>query len=429
MTASCLLGKTIWGSPAGKKRIADRLVKLLPAHRTYVEPFAGSAAVLFAKDAAEREVIGDADPDIAKAYRLIKRLGAAELGRLGKRDWVGRKSLFKELVESSPTDDLEWLYRFLYVTHFSYGKLRGKSFSPTAEGVRARTPERLAAFAPRLRKVRIHAGDYERIVRKFDSPATAFFLDPPYAGYDVQVGEDRFDEARFAKILEGLKGKFVLTYGTRGQLPQLLTKAGFQVRRIRTTRSIRSMRGVEGPKLLTQLLVTNFEPARKQLETLHAGGWRADDVAPALGDSGAPFAKSIPLLKGADPTDERYVLGVVLEPERVDGQGDIYSPDEVRKAAHRFMQEFGGLGLMHRLRVNDEVKILESYLAPIDFQVGDVPVKKGTWLFAVRVLSDDLWEQVRGGKLTGFSIGGSARRTPECPPESGAEPDAAEGAS
>ena len=46
--------KTIWGSPAGKKRLADRLVAMLPAHKTYVEPFAGSGAVLFAKDAYER---------------------------------------------------------------------------------------------------------------------------------------------------------------------------------------------------------------------------------------------------------------------------------------------------------------------------------------------------------------------------------------
>ena len=44
---------------------------------------------------------------------------------------------------------------------------------------------------------------------------------------------------------------------------------------------------------------------------------------------------------------------MVLEPEVVDAQGDIYSADEVRQAAHRFMEEFGGLGLMHRFRVND----------------------------------------------------------------------------
>jgi len=125
------------------------------------------------------------------------------------------------------------------------------------------------------------------------------------------------------------------------------------------------------------------------------------------------FTKTVTLIKGADPSDERYVLGIVLEPETVDAQGDIYSADEIRQAAHRFMEEFGGLGLMHQLRVNDQVKVLESYLAPVEFSLGEVAVKKGTWLLAVRILSDALWEQVKSGQLTGFSIGGSARKYPQ----------------
>lgn len=107
------------------------------------------------------------------------------------------------------------------------------------------------------------------------------------------------------------------------------------------------------------------------------------------------------------------MLGIVLEPEVIDAQGDIYSPEEIRKAAHLFMQEFGGLGLMHRMQVNDQVKVLESFLAPTDFELGGISVKKGTWMLGVRVLSDALWEQVKSGALTGFSIGGSARRVPE----------------
>jgi len=68
---------------------------------------------------------------------------------------------------------------------------------------------------------------------------------------------------------------------------------------------------------------------------------------------------------------------------------------------------------MHRMRVNGQVKVLESYLAPVDFAVGETRVRKGPSLLAVRILSDELWEQVKDGKLTGFSIGGSARRVPE----------------
>ena len=80
------------------------------------------------------------------------------------------------------------------------------------------------------------------------------------------------------------------------------------------------------------------------------------------------------------------------------------------------MEEFGGLGLMHRLRVNDQVKVLESFLAPTDFTLGETSVRKGTWLLAVRVLGDELWGKVKSGELTGFSIGGSARRVPEPTP-------------
>ena len=50
---------------------------MLPGHTTYVEPFAGSAAVLFVKEPCDVEVINDADPEIADAYRLIKKLSPA----------------------------------------------------------------------------------------------------------------------------------------------------------------------------------------------------------------------------------------------------------------------------------------------------------------------------------------------------------------
>jgi DNA adenine methylase len=109
----------------------------------------------------------------------------------------------------------------------------------------------------------------------------------------------------------------------------------------------------------------------------------------------------------------------VLEPETIDAQEDIYSSAEIRGAAHRFMEDFQDVGLMHKMRVNGAVKIVESYLAPSDLKVGDTAIKKGTWLLGVRVLSDTLWKDVQEGRLTGFSIGGSARRVPEreSPPE------------
>lgn len=145
------------------------------------------------------------------------------------------------------------------------------------------------------------------------------------------------------------------------------------------------------------------------------------ELKPTTADVGrAAWFRTVPLIKNVDPGDERFVLGIVLEPEVVDAQGDIYSAEEIRRAAHLFMEEFGGLGLMHSMPVNGDVKILESYVSPVDFTLGDTTVRKGTWLLAVRILSDALWELVKVGWLTGFSIGGSARHAPE--PEPAPEP-------
>lgn len=258
------LEKTIWGSPAGKKRLAARLVKLIPPHKVYVEPFAGSAAVFFEKAPVDGEVLSDADPEIAAAFRAIKSLTNDELAALRRKAWVGREKTFRSLNDSSPRGKVEKLYRFLYLSHFSYGKLRGKSYNHNAEGVEARTMDRIDKFRDRLKNVTVRSGHYAEVVKEFDGKGTFFFLDPPYPGHNVEVGEDVFDEVEFRKVLDGIKGRFLVTYGTRGQLD---TK-GFHVRKIRTPRTIRAMRGVEGPKTLPQLLITNYAFTEKTIGLL-----------------------------------------------------------------------------------------------------------------------------------------------------------------
>ncbi|MHB1845771.1 MAG: DNA adenine methylase, partial [Deltaproteobacteria bacterium] len=312
------VAKTIWGSPAGKKRLAARLVKLIPPHKVYVEPFAGSAAVFFEKEPVETEVLADADPEITAAYRALKSLTEAELATLRQKDWAGNERTFKSLIDARPQNKVGRLYQFLYLSHFSYGKLRGKSFNPGADGVEARTLDRIDEFAGRLKNATIRHAHYADVVKEFDGKETFFYLDPPYPGHNVEIGEDEFDEEEFRQVLDGIKGKFLVTYGTRGELE---TK-GFQVRLIRPPRTIRAMHGVGGPKTLPTLLIANYGIAEKAL----GDGWEVDEIETGVDltaeaasdlDHARVLAKAL-----AAETPEPSLVHLAGELGRIDGGAD-----------------------------------------------------------------------------------------------------------
>lgn len=117
----------------------------------------------------------------------------------------------------------------------------------------------------------------------------------------------------------------------------------------------------------------------------------------------------IPITK-AD-SEEQTITGVVLRPEVVDAQGDIISKDVIRKAAHKFLSGFNlgtKLGLMHK-DFKKRFELYESFIVPMDMVIADKIVPEGSWVIVVHVLDKTIWEQVKTGKLTGFSIGGKAK--------------------
>lgn len=115
---------------------------------------------------------------------------------------------------------------------------------------------------------------------------------------------------------------------------------------------------------------------------------------------------------------ERYVFGIVLVPEEVDKQNDIYSEEEVRNAAFTFMKSHRNVGDTHKkiiapgFALDGRVSIVENYIAKADMEINGHKIKKGTWLMGVFVQDDQLWEAIKSGDYTGFSIGGEALRVP-----------------
>lgn len=108
--------------------------------------------------------------------------------------------------------------------------------------------------------------------------------------------------------------------------------------------------------------------------------------------------------------EQQLVYGIVLEPDTVDAQNDVVKAADIETAAHNFMMKSQTIGKQHQEEAN--AKIVESYIAPADFMLGAQAVKKGSWVMVTKVLDAELWQGVKKGDITGYSIGGYGKRTP-----------------
>lgn len=118
----------------------------------------------------------------------------------------------------------------------------------------------------------------------------------------------------------------------------------------------------------------------------------------------------VDIAKASD--EKQIVVGIVLQPETVDAQGDIYSAAVIEEAAHNFLANYGTktkLGFQHKEFKAGRFALVESYIATSDTAIGDRTVKAGSWIMSVKVLDAAVWKQIKAGKVKGFSIGGKAR--------------------
>lgn len=72
--------RSILKYPGSKWRMAEKIVSLMPEHRSYLEPFFGSGAVFFSKPRSRIETINDLDGEIVNLFRVVRDM-AEELER------------------------------------------------------------------------------------------------------------------------------------------------------------------------------------------------------------------------------------------------------------------------------------------------------------------------------------------------------------
>lgn len=120
---------------------------------------------------------------------------------------------------------------------------------------------------------------------------------------------------------------------------------------------------------------------------------------------------NVPVFKQAQE-ELKQATFLVLSPDEVDLHGDIYDAVEVRKACHNFNIHCRKANLLH-LFDTDAFSIVESYISPVEMQMGETIIKAGSWLAVIQVSDseegDVIWDGIKDGSYTGVSIGGVAR--------------------
>lgn len=190
----------------GKRRVAGPVWERFGNVPNYVEPFAGSLAVLLERPHAPGiETVNDKNCYIANFYRAMKndadavrRWADAPINEADMHAWnrelIGRRTAFTEQMHSMP-----FYYDVMLAGRWVWGvglmqnnwAVRGWRGRPIlrrgGSGVHRTTQdlgEYMAQLSVRLRRVRVCCGDWARVLTYTPTTQcglTGVFLDPPYS--------------------------------------------------------------------------------------------------------------------------------------------------------------------------------------------------------------------------------------------------------
>ena len=218
---------TPFGYFGGKFFMADKLMPLFPEHKTYVEVFGGSGAILINKKPSEIEVYNDIDGELYNFFKVIadkklfkkfqEKISLLPYSRecyyeyrdmrTDKLDKAGRAVRFYYLIKSTINGE-----------HPNSKKGPGWRFSIDVnipQYVR-NSIDKLSLIHKRLSEVYIDNLDFRKLIANWDRPDTFFYLDPPYVvssrksgGYMFEMMDE--DHNDLIDILLNIKGKWLLS--------------------------------------------------------------------------------------------------------------------------------------------------------------------------------------------------------------------------
>jgi len=223
----------------GKQKLATKIVSSIPEHVLYCEPFIGGAAVFFAKDKSEIEVLNDTNRELINFYRVVQNdfisLEKEIRITLHSRDLHRKASVIYNFPDMFNEIKRAWAVWVLSSQSFS-AQLDGsfgfdKSRNTTTKKIINNRDRFTEEFAIRLQNVQLECADALYVIKSRDSLNSFFYCDPPYFNSDCghYDGYSEMDFENLLKTLSKIEGKFLLSSYPSDILRKYAKEFGWQM--------------------------------------------------------------------------------------------------------------------------------------------------------------------------------------------------------
>lgn len=215
--------------------------------------------MFFKKYPAEVEVINDKDKNIAGFYKGVK---TADVEDVRKIDMTPSRERYNKMLKVDPKTPIKQVEKTLYLNKRGYSGKMGvgdyaKSFEDkNRRNVGAKTlKEKFPLYQARLKNVKVHNQDFNRVIEKYDNKNSFFYLDPPYFAVSKNAYKhEDLTPVEVREAVDGIKGKFLLSYN---DIPEI--REEFKDYNIKTINQTYELRGADNKQPVTELLISNYD--------------------------------------------------------------------------------------------------------------------------------------------------------------------------
>lgn len=221
------------------------ILPLIPEHRLYTEAFCGGAALLFAKQAVEAEIINDLNRNLIQFYWVAATQYTdlkIEIDKtLHTRDTHAHAAHIYNYPMFFTPAQVAWSVWALSKMSFA-SKLDGSFGYDLGGGMPKKLQNAKDEFTQqlcdRLERVTIENRDALKVIECYDREDAFHFVDPPYINSDCGHYEGCFNDQsmeELLKLLERIKGRFMLTMFPLEMIEEYAAKNGWIIHRVERT--------------------------------------------------------------------------------------------------------------------------------------------------------------------------------------------------